>query len=219
LRVLERERVPVDCIVGTSMGAIVGGMYAAGYSADEIESILERIDWNDVLLDRTPRRERSVRRKEDDLRRLGGIELGLRDGRIALPQGVIQGQRLELLLRRLLLPASQVEHFDQLPIPFRAVAAAVVSGEKVVFARGELHVAIRGILSGPAMWHPVGMDGNRLGDGGERDNEPIDEARRRGAQRLIVSRVGPPLMDEEQLDSPLAISQQTTRMLMKRIVD
>lgn len=219
LRVLERERVPVDCIVGTSMGAIVGGMYAAGYSADEIESILERIDWNDVLLDRTPRRERSVRRKEDDLRRLGGIELGLRDGRIALPQGVIQGQRLELLLRRLLLPASQVEHFDQLPIPFRAVAADVVTGEKVVFARGELAMAIRASMSVPGIFAPVRIDGHLLVDGGVLDNVPIDEARRLGAQRLIVSRVGSPLMDEEQLDSPLAISQQTTRMLMKRIVD
>lgn len=219
LRVLERERVPVDCIVGTSMGAIVGGMYAAGYGAGEIESILEGIDWNDVLHDRTPREQRSVRSKREDLRRLGGIELGVRNGRIALPQGVIQGQRLELLLRRLMLPTWQVAHFDDLPIPFRAVAADIVTGEKVVFAAGELAMAIRASMSVPGAFAPIRVDGRLLVDGGVLDNVPIDEARKLGAQRLIVSRVGSPLADETHLDSPLAISQQTARMLMKRIVE
>lgn len=219
LRILERERVPVDCIVGTSMGAIVGGMYAAGYDADEIESVLEGIDWDDVLHDRTPREQRSLRRKDEDLRRLGGIELGLRNGKIALPQGVIQGQRLELLLRRLMLPASQVEHFDDLPIPFRAVAADIVTGEKVVFEQGELAMAIRASMSVPGAFAPIRVDGRLLVDGGVLDNVPIDEARKLGAQRLIVSRVGSPLADEAHLDSPLAISQQTARMLMKRIVE
>lgn len=219
LRVLERERVPVDCVVGTSMGAIVGGMYAAGYRADEIEAILEGIDWSDVLHDRTPREQRSVRRKDEDLRRLGGIELGIRNGRIALPQGVIQGQRLELLLRRLMLPTWQVEHFDDLPIPFRAVAADIVAGEKVVFDRGELAMAIRASMSVPGAFAPIRIDERLLVDGGVLDNVPIDEARKLGAERLIVSRVGSPLADEEHLDSPLAISQQTARMLMKRIVE
>ncbi len=219
LRVLERERVPVDCIVGTSMGAIVGGMYSAGYSADEIESILEGVDWNDVLHDRTPRAQRSVRNKQEDIRRLGGIELGFRDGKIALPQGVIQGQRLELLLRRLMLPTWQVKHFDDLPIPFRAVAADIVTGEKVVFEKGELAMAIRASMSVPGAFAPIRVDGRLLVDGGVLDNVPIDEARKLGAQRLIVSRVGSPLADEEHLDSPLAISQQTARMLMKRIVE
>lgn len=219
LRVLERERVPVDCIVGTSMGAIVGGMYAAGYSADDIESILEGVDWSDVLHDRTPREQRSVRRKQEDLRRLGGVELGLRNGKITLPQGIIQGQRLELLLRRLMLPTWQVGHFDDLPIPFRAIAADVGSGEKVVFESGELAMAIRASMSVPGAFAPIRIDGRLLVDGGVLDNVPIDEARRLGAERLIVSRVGSPLADEDHLDSPLAISQQTVRMLMKRIVD
>lgn len=219
LRVLERERVPIDCIVGTSMGAIVGGMYAAGYDADEIETILEGIDWDDVLHDRTPREQRSVRRKDEDLRRLGGIELGLKNGKIALPQGVIQGQRLELLLRRLMLPTWQVERFDDLPIPFRAVAADIVAGEKVVFDRGELAMAIRASMSVPGAFAPIRIDDRLLVDGGVLDNVPIDEARKLGAQRMIVSRVGSPLADEEHLDSPLAISQQTARMLMKRIVE
>lgn len=219
LRVLEREKVPVDCIVGTSMGAIVGGMYAAGYGADEIESVLERIDWDDVLHDRTPREQRSVRKKQEDLHRLGGIELGFKNGKIALPRGVVQGQRLELLLRRLMLPTWKVDHFDDLPIPFRAVAADIVSGEKVVFEQGELAMAIRASMSVPGAFAPIRIDGRLLVDGGVLDNVPIDEARKLGAQRLIVSRVGSPLADEEHLDSPLAVSQQTARMLMKQIVE
>lgn len=219
LKILERERVPVDCIVGTSMGAIVGGLYAAGYKAGEIESIIVNMDWNDVLHDRTPRHERSMRRKQDDLRRLGGIELGLKRGRIAMPRGIIQGQRLELLLRRLLLPTWKVQRFDDLPIPFRAIAADIVTGDKVVFDHGELAMAIRASMSVPGAFAPIRVDGRLLVDGGIVDNVPIDEARKLGAERLIVSRVGSPLFDEEHLDSPLAISEQTSRVLMKRIVE
>ncbi|NCT70132.1 MAG: hypothetical protein GXC75_04255 [Xanthomonadaceae bacterium] len=219
LKVLERERVPVDCIVGTSMGAIVGGLYASGYNADEIESILEAIDWNAVLHDRPPRDERSMRRKEDDLRRLGGFELGVHGGKIAVPRGMIQGQQLEMLLRRLLLPVGQVHDFDDLPIPFRAVATDIVKGEKVVFGEGDLVVALRASMSVPGIFAPVSVDGRLLVDGGVLDNVPVDEARLLGGRRLIVSRVGSPLMTEEQLDSPLAITHQMANILMRHEVE
>lgn len=218
LKVLERERVPIDCIVGTSMGAVVGGLYASGYTADEIEAVLDRIDWAEVLRDKPPRDERSMRRKEDDLRLLGGVEVGLSNGKIAFPQGLIQGQKLEMLLRRLLLPTWQVRDFDQLPIPFRAIATDIVSGEKVVFAQGDLALAIRASMSVPGVFAPVRYEDHLLVDGGVVDNVPIDEARRLGAQRLIVSRVGSPLMTEAQLDSPLAISHQMASVLMQREV-
>ncbi|HEX7915842.1 patatin-like phospholipase family protein, partial [Rudaea sp.] len=128
LKMLERERVPIDCITGTSMGAIVGGLYAAGYTADEIEAVLKSIDWKDMFNDDPPREELPMRRKEDELRFLGGIELGLRDGKIALPRGAIQGQKLQLLLRRLLLSTLRTEDFDDLPIPFRSVATDIGKG-------------------------------------------------------------------------------------------
>jgi NTE family protein len=219
LKVLERERVPIDCIVGTSMGAIVGGMYAAGYSADQIEAIVQHVDWSSVLHDRTPRAQRTMRRKRDDLRRPGGFVLGLRKGKIAFPRGMIQGQRLELLLRRLLLPAWEIERFDDLPIPFRAIAADIVTGEKVVFDHGDLAMAIRASMSVPAAFAPVRIDGRLLVDGGLVDNVPIDEARKLGAERLIVSRVGSPLLDEARLNTPLDVSQQAMRVLMKRVVE
>jgi NTE family protein len=218
LKVLERERIPVDCVVGTSMGAIVGGLYASGYAADDIQVVLERIDWAEVLRDKPPRDERSMRRKEDDLRLLGGVEFGVHDGKIAFPSGIIQGQKLEMLLRRLLLPTWQVEHFDDLPIPFRAVATDIVSGDKVVFDRGDVATAVRASMSVPGVFAPVRVDGRLLVDGGVVDNLPIDEARALGAQRLIVSRVGTPLMREDQLNTPLALSQQMAGVLMTHVV-
>ncbi len=201
------------------MGAIVGGLYASGYDANEIEQILDAIDWADVLRDKTARGERSMRRKEDDLRLLGGIEVGIRDGKISFPRGLIQGQKLELLLRRLTLPTWGMDSFDQLPIPFRAVATDIVTGEKVVFASGDLAMAIRASMSVPGAFAPVRVDGRLLVDGGVVDNVPIDEARKLGAQRLIVSRVGSPLLPEDRLDSPLAISHQMAGILMGRIVE
>ena len=218
LKVMERERVPVDCIVGTSMGAIVGGLYAVGYSAADIEGILGGIDWNDALHDRSPRAERSMRRKEEDLRLLGGVEVGIHDGSVSLPRGIIQGQRLELLLRRLLASAGSQADFDRFPIPFRAVATDIVSGERVVFASGDPALAIRASMSVPAVFAPVRVDGRLLVDGGVLDNVPIDVARDMGAERLVVSRVGSPLMREDELTTPVAINQQMAGILMQRQV-
>ncbi|MCW5582115.1 MAG: patatin-like phospholipase family protein, partial [Luteimonas sp.] len=120
---------------------------------------------------------------------------------------------------RSLSKVHETVRFDDLPIPFRAVAADIVTGEKVVFDQGDLAMAIRASMSVPGVFAPVRIDGHLLVDGGVLDNLPIDEARKLGAQRLIVSRVGTPLADEAHLDSPLAISQQTERLLMKRIVE
>jgi len=160
LKILERERVPIDCVTGTSMGAIVGGLYAAGYRADEIEVVLNGIDWKDMFNDDPPREELPMRRKEDELRFLGGIELGLRDGKIAFPRGVIQGQKLQLLLRRLLLSTLQTKKFDDLPIPFRSIATDIGSGDKIVFADGDLPMAIRASMSVPAAFAPIRYRGH-----------------------------------------------------------
>ena len=219
LKVLEREHVPVDCITGTSMGAIVGGLYAAGYSAAQIEAVLKSIDWKDMFNDDPPREELPMRRKEDELRFLGGIEFGLRDGKIALPRGVIQGQKLQLLLRRLLLSTLQTENFDDLPIPFRSIATDISNGEKVVFAKGDLAMAIRASMSVPAAFAPIRYQGHLLVDGGIVDNVPIDEARKLGGTRLIVVNVGAPLAQEKDLTSSFAIANQMLTAMMKRQTD
>lgn len=219
LKVLERERVPVDCITGTSMGAIVGGLYAAGYDADAIEAVLKGIDWKDMFRDDPPRQELPMRRKEDELRFLGGIELGLKNGSIALPRGMIQGQKLQLLLRRLLLSTGRVQTFDDLPIPFRSIATDIGNGEKVVFSDGDLAMAIRASMSVPGAFAPVRYRGRLMVDGGIVDNVPIDVARGLGATRLIVVNVGEPLVEEEKLSSPFSIANQMLTTLMKRETD
>ena len=219
LKILEREHVPIDCITGTSMGAIVGGLYAAGYKADEIEAVLKGIDWKDMFNDDPPREELPMRRKEDELRFLGGIELGLRDGRIALPRGVIQGQKLQLLLRRLLLSTLQTQKFGDLPIPFRSVATDIGSGEKVVFGSGDLAMAIRASMSVPAAFAPIHYQNHFLVDGGITDNVPIDEARKLGGTRLIVVDVSEPLASADQLNSPFSIANQMLTAMMKRQTD
>ncbi len=219
LKVLEREHIPVDCIAGTSMGAIVGGLYAAGYDADAIGAVLDGIDWKDMFHDDPPREELPMRRKEDELRFLGGIELGLKNGKIALPRGVIQGQKLQLLLRRLLLSTLDLKSFDALPIPFRSVATEIATGDKVVFSDGDLALAIRSSMSVPAAFAPLRVNGRLLVDGGIADNVPVDVARSMGATRLIVVNVSAPLVADDQLNSPFAIANQMLTALMKRTTD
>lgn len=219
LKVLEREHIPIDCIAGTSMGAIVGGFYAAGYSADQIAEILEHVDWKDMFRDDPPRADLPIRRKQDELRFLGGIELGFRNGKIALPRGVIQGQKLQLFLRRLLLSTQYTADFDDLPISFRSVATDIGSGQRVVFADGDLAMAIRASMSVPAAFAPIRYRGRLMVDGGIADNVPIDVARAMGAQRLIVVNVSEPLASENQLNSPFSIANQMLIALMKRQTD
>lgn len=216
LKVLERERIPIRAIAGTSMGAIVGSLYAAGYSPEEIEALLSAVDWRDVLSDDPPRQERPMRRKDEDLRYLLGIKIGFRDGAIQFPRGAIQGQKLLLLLRRLLLPTWETEDFDALPIPFRAVGTDIGNGERVVFDSGDLALAVRASMSVPAAFQPLRVDGRLMVDGGIVANVPVDVARAMGVERLIVVDVSAPLLEEEQLDSPIALTMQMVSMLINQ---
>ena len=216
LKVLERERVPVCRIAGTSMGAIVGGLYASGYSPGEIEAILVSVDWRDVLDDDPPRTDYPMRRKNDTLRYLMDFRFGLRDGAIQLPRGVIQGQKLLMLLRRLTLHTWRTPDFDQFPIPFRAVATDIARGEPVVFREGDLALAIRSSMSVPAAFAPLRVDGRLLVDGGIVNNVPVDIVQQMGADRLIVVDVGAPLASDEELNSPIAITMQMLDVLMKQ---
>lgn len=215
LKILEREHITVDCVVGTSMGAIVGGLYASGYSADEIEKVLEGIHWNDVFHDDPARAERPIRRKDDELHFVGGLEVGLQKGRIALPQGFVQGQQLMLVLRRLFESSWNAASFDELPIQYRSIAADIVSGEKVVFSHGDLATAVRASMSVPGAFAPIRVDGRLLVDGGMVDNVPIDEARKLGAERLIVVAVGSGLLKEDGLTSPFAVANQMLTALIQ----
>lgn len=215
LKVLERERIPVHAIAGTSMGAIVGALYAAGYSADELEEVIRAIDWRDALRDGPTRGDLPMARKEETLRVLADVEMGFGDGRFKLPRGVLQGQNLQLLLQRLFLRVGAVRDFDALPIPFRAVAADIATGQAVVFDRGDLPDVVRASMSVPAAFQPIRIDGRLLVDGGIVDNVPVNVARAMGTTHLIVVDVGEPLLGEDELNSPLAITMQMVSVLMK----
>jgi NTE family protein len=135
IKVLERERIPVDCIVGTSMGAVVGSLYASGLSADEIETQLRALDWDNMFVDRVDRSVQKPRRKQQDRTILMDAGLGLRNGKLGLPPSLFEGQRLAIELRRALVPVSMIDDFDQLPIAFRAVGTDLETGDAVVMNR------------------------------------------------------------------------------------
>ncbi len=205
LKVLEEAGVTVDLIVGTSMGAIVGGVYAMGHSASELEEIILTIDWENIFVDDTPRRELTIRRKIDDFGFLAKPKLRLKDGKVRLPLGAINGQRLELELKRLTRAAVGINEFDKLPIPFRAVAADLETGEEVIIDHGELAVALRSSMSVPGVFPPVEFEGRLLVDGGVVNNIPVSVARAMGADIVIVSTFVEKLGPAKDLGSLVAI--------------
>ena len=216
LKELERLRIPVDAIAGTSMGAIVGGLYATGVKSDELEQLVSSTDWTAALTDKSAREDLSFRRKQDDRQFPINFELGLRGTDLLLPKGVIQGQKLDLLLRDLTLHASHVSDFDDLPIPFRAVASDIVAGEAVVLGDGDLTMAIRASMSVPGLFAPARIDGKLLVDGGLIGNLPVNVMQQMGVDVIIAVDVEFPLYESEELGSVLTISEQMLTILIRK---
>jgi NTE family protein len=219
LKILEELKVPIDCIAGTSMGAVVGGLYASGMTAQQIESTIRSVDWQEAFRDAPPRRDLAFRRKQDDRNFLVRLPLGLKHGQILLPKGFIQGQKLQETLRQLTLPFSNSTDFDTLPTPFRAVATDLETGNAVLMDRGDLAVAMRASISAPGVFAPVESQGRLLVDGGLAENLPVDVARQMHADILIVSDVSFPLQPRAALDSALSISNQMLAILVRKDAD
>ncbi|MDE2305267.1 MAG: patatin-like phospholipase family protein [Gammaproteobacteria bacterium] len=216
LEVLERLRVPIDCVAGTSMGAVIGGLYASGMTPEQIDHAVRTLDWQEAFRDRPPRQDLGFRRKQDDRNFLVRLPIGLKHGRFLFPKGLIEGQKLQETLRRLTLPDHAIRDFDRLPTPFRAVATDLETGEAVVLHDGDLVEAMRASMSAPGLFAPVDSHGRLLVDGGLAENLPIDVARRMGADVLIVVDVSFPLQKRAHLDSALAISNQMLAILVRR---
>ncbi|MDH3840140.1 MAG: patatin-like phospholipase family protein, partial [Chromatiales bacterium] len=216
LKVLEEMRVPVDCIAATSFGAIVGGLYSSGMPVAQIEKTLAEIDWSAVFDDRLDRDNRPYRRKRDDDLWLVKGRVGVRDGELRFPTGLIQGQKIRGILSRFTMPVAGVRDFDQLPIPFRAVATDIVSGEEAVLGGGVLADAIHASMAIPAIFAPVEIDGRLLVDGGVSNNLPVTVARAMGAEIIIAVDISTQLYQREQLDSLLAITDQLSNFLTRR---
>ncbi len=217
LKALEEQGVKIDAIAGTSMGAVIGGLYASGYKIDELEKLALAIDWQQALSDAPPRKDIPFRRKQDDRDFLVKQRLSFRDdGSLGLPLGVIQGENLALLLESLLAHASDTRDFDKLPIPFRAVATDIASGEKVVFRKGHLPQVIRASMSIPAVFAPVELDGRLLVDGGMVDNIPLDIVREMGVDMAIVVDIGTPLRNRKQLATVVDVLNQSITLMTRR---
>jgi NTE family protein len=215
LKVLDEMRIPVDAIAGTSMGAVVGGLYASGMPAVEIEKLIRSLNWQDAFQDRPPREELGFRRKQDDRNFLVRYALGLTDQGFVLPQGLIQGQKLEQVLRNATLPVAEIHEFDDLPIPFRAVATDLETGDAVLMSSGDLVSAMRASMSAPGVFAPVQRDERLLVDGGIVENLPIEAARQMGVDVLIVVDVSFPLYAREELTSPIEITNQAFAILIR----
>ncbi len=218
LKVLEENHIPIDYIVGTSMGAIVGGLYSSGMSPKEMEEVFKSADWDDLFTDRLSEEELSFRNK-GDRRKFIDLEVGFKNGKVVFPKGIISGHKLSFLLKSMILPATSVEDFDLLHIPFRAIATDIETGETVVLKSGDLAEAIRASMSIPGVFTPVEINGCVLVDGGAVNNLPIDIAREMGADIIIAVDVGTPLAKRDELNSALDITMQVIGIMAHQNVE
>jgi len=219
LRVLEEKQVPIDLIVGTSMGAVVGGAYASGRSLDELEALVKGANWNAILADRPARERLSIRRREDDERLPSRIEFGFNLERGAmLPGGAAANGQLEATLTSL-LPATRTDDpLRRLPLPFRAVATDLLSGAMLDQADTPLFEALRASMAVPGVFAPLRVNGRPRVDGGLVRNLPIDLARSLGADIVIAVNVGTPLLEEREITSAVAVANQMLQILTEQNV-
>ncbi len=219
LKRLEELRIPIDYVAGTSMGAIVGGFYSLGRSPEWLEKTFSRLEWGFMLQDKPPRENLEFLRKKESLLFMIDFELGIKDLALQLPKGLIQGQNFSFLLQSLSGNAFRYSHFDDLPIPFRAVAAEIATGKRVVLKDGNFARALQASMSVPGAFSPVPIDGRDLVDGMIVANVPVDVVQDMGADILIVVDIGSPLLKAEEISSLFGVTEQVLTILMKRSRD
>ena len=216
IKALDELRVPIHVIAGTSIGAAIGGLYASGMSVAEVEDFINGIDWDAAFLNSTPRRVESFRRKREDTLFLLDQRPGINDEGFSLPIGVVQGQVIDTIMTRVTLPVAHISDFDELAIPFKAIAGDLETGEAVVLESGNLGRAIRASMSVPAVLTPIEIDGRILVDGGIVMNLPVEIARGMGAELIIAVDISENLRDRDELQSVVSVTTQLTNMLTRR---
>ncbi|HYD80095.1 MAG TPA: patatin-like phospholipase family protein [Paucimonas sp.] len=219
LRVLKEMHVPVDIVVGTSMGAVVGGAYAAGRTVDELARITRETPWHNVLSDRPVRDTLDYRRREEDVLLPSRIEFAVTKANgVSLPPAAASNAAIEEALIRLLPAGMRDRRVDQLALPFRSVASDLVSGELVELADTSLFLALRASLAVPGVFAPVRVNDRLVVDGGLVRNLPVDMARAMGADVVIAVNVGTPLAPEEELGSAIGVARQMLQILTEQNV-
>jgi NTE family protein len=213
LQWFEEQHIPVDYIAGTSMGGLVGGFYATGVSPTDMKHLVEHLDWDAILRDRTPYEDLSFLRKQDQRAYPNSLILGLRKG-VYLPAGLNAGHQIGLLIDRETLPYFGLPSFDALPIPFRSVATDLVSAKQFVFKDGSLAEALRATMSIPGAFTPV-HDGQRVYvDGGLVNNLPTDVVRQMGAEIVIAVHLETQPMNAKDIQSLLSVLEQSVRAVI-----
>ncbi|MBP8188750.1 MAG: patatin-like phospholipase family protein, partial [Aeromonas sp.] len=210
LKVLEEKRIPVDIVVGTSMGSYVAGMYAMGLSAEEVERMTLAIDWNKGYQDKVGRDELSLRKKQQSEKYQLRTDIGVNGDQTQLPDGFFQGQSMASLLRHATSNLPAQKSFDDLPIPYRAMATDMETVTPFVLDHGSLAKAMQASMSIPGALKPVEWEGHILADGGTVNNMPVDVAKAMGADVVIAVDIGAKLRTRESLKSGLAMIDQLT---------
>jgi NTE family protein len=219
LEVLEKLHVPVDCVAGTSMGALVAGAWAAGMSPAEMRQNLASADWNDMFIDNPEYSEMSYRNKAVSSRYLPGSESGVMTNGVKYQSSVVAGQKIKLFFNQLVRANQGERGIEQLPLPLSIIATDIGTGERVVLRDGSLATAMRASMSVPGLLAPVLHRGHKLVDGGLVDNVPIGEVRERcQADVVIAVNVGSPLLKAEDVGSLLTVSTQMVNLLTEQNV-
>ena len=218
LRALHELRVPVDLVVGTSMGSVVGGAYAAGASIADLERMARHTDWDRVVADRPAREDLEFRRREEDVLLPSRIEFGVHGDGISLPPSAAGNAALEQALGHLLPAGTRDRPVSELTLPFRSVASDLVTGELVDLVDTPLFLTIRASLAVPGVFAPVRVNNRLVVDGGLVRNLPIDLAHKMGADIVIAVNVGTPLAAEKNLGSALGVAQQMINILTEQNV-
>jgi len=214
LEVLDELRVPVDCVVGTSIGALVGGAFASGHDAASLVRTVNTISWQEALAFEGQRERRPMRRKLAGVTYSNSLEFGVRRGRLTAPSGFINAQNVEQTIQQLVSRSRGIKDFDALPIPFRAIATDMQRGEMVVLSSGNLAQAMRASMSVPGVFAPVTVEGRVLGDGGLTRNLGVDVARESCADVVIAVAVPNAPPTAADLQSPLTQVTRTIDVLI-----
>lgn len=215
LRYFEERRIPVDKVGGTSMGGLVGGLYAVGMDSGQIESLAQKADWNALLNPSPPFADQPVVDKQKWNRTFGSLTLRF-GKRFALPTGLNPGESLSLFLSRSTLGYSDVSDFDQLPTPFRCVATDLVSGDSVVLSKGSLPTAMRATMSLPGIFTPVKTGSMVLVDGGVLQNIPVEAVRGMGAKVVIAVALEVDRPKPDQIKSLSDVMRQTIALAIAK---
>ncbi|WP_426101691.1 patatin-like phospholipase family protein [Massilia sp. TSP1-1-2] len=218
LRALREQRIPVDMVVGTSMGSVVGGAYAAGASIADLEKMARQTDWDRVVADRPSREDLEFRRREEDVLLPSRIEFGLNGEGLSLPPSAAGNAALERTIARLLPAGTRDRPVSQLTLPFRSVASDLVTGALVDLVDTPLFLTMRASLAVPGVFAPVRVNGRLVVDGGLVRNLPVDLAIRMGADVIIAVNVGTPLAPEKNLGSAFGVAQQMINILTEQNV-